>query len=426
MNKFEKQIYDVLVIGGGMAGTFAAIAAGEAGKKVLIVEKNQCLGGTSTSSMVSELMGVAFHGRKIYGGAVQRYFDTLESNGHAMYNYNVPMSSNPNVHIDRLRCNPEYAKIYLEKMALEANADILYDAVLVQAEESDDCIECVVKTAYTELTVQCSFLIDATGNASVACKMGLPTFKNDSKALQTSTLIIRLGNIEIEKLQETIKDKSIQKAVRKGFDSGILKGRILGFAPIPNTNDTTVNVVNTNIDHEDPYELTKGLIDTHQQVPSIIDFIRENVKGCEHAVLVSIGSTLGIRDARRLVGTYELTFDDLKNSAKFEDCAALGCYPLDIHDPVTNTVIWEEVKDLYQIPFRTMYCKESKRVIVTGRAVSASRDAFAAIRVMPSVMNLGEASGCLAAVLVEDHADLSDFNIEHVKELMKQRKMNVE
>ena len=53
--------YDILVVGGGMAGTLSAIAAGRDGKRVLLVERGECLGGTGTSSMVSELMGVAWH-----------------------------------------------------------------------------------------------------------------------------------------------------------------------------------------------------------------------------------------------------------------------------------------------------------------------------------------------------------------------------
>lgn len=40
--------YDVIVIGGGTAGTVAAIQAGRAGARTLLVEKNGMLGGTMT------------------------------------------------------------------------------------------------------------------------------------------------------------------------------------------------------------------------------------------------------------------------------------------------------------------------------------------------------------------------------------------
>lgn len=425
MENRECRHYDIIVVGGGMAGVFAAVAAGESGKKILLVERNQCLGGTGTSSMVSELMGVAFHGEKIYGGAVGRYFDEMERKGYAMYNYNVPMSSNPNIHIDRLRCNPEYEKILLEKMVLDAKSDLVYGAVVDAAKETENGVWCSIKTLYDSFEATGSFLIDATGNAAAAYKMGLPTFKNDSQRLQTSTLIIKLGNVDIRALQASIADRSIQQVITKGFREKILRGRIMGFAPIPNTNETTVNVVNANIDHEDAFDITRGLIETHQQIPEVLAFIRENVAGCSGATLIAMGDTLGVRDARRLRGSYELTFSDLKNCVKFPDCAAIGCYPLDIHDPITNTLIWEEVPDLYQIPFRSMYCRESKRVIVTGKAISATTEAFAAVRVMPSVMNLGEAAGCLAAQMVSDGSDLATYRVERVHSLMRARKMNV-
>ena len=69
--------YDIVVAGGGMAGALAAIAAGKAGCRVLLVEREECLGGIGTSAMVSELMAVAWKGKTIYGGVTQEIFDEL-------------------------------------------------------------------------------------------------------------------------------------------------------------------------------------------------------------------------------------------------------------------------------------------------------------------------------------------------------------
>ena len=53
--------YDVVVVGGGTAGAFAAIAAAQTGAKTLIVEKNSMLGGTMTVCDVS-VPGLFLHG----------------------------------------------------------------------------------------------------------------------------------------------------------------------------------------------------------------------------------------------------------------------------------------------------------------------------------------------------------------------------
>ena len=116
----ERQlICDIAVIGGGMAGTLAAISAARSGAKVVLIEKQQCLGGIGTNGMVSELLGVGRNGVTFYGGITQKIFDTLVSQGDAAYNFKVPMSSNPNILVDRLRCNPESMKILLEKLVLK-------------------------------------------------------------------------------------------------------------------------------------------------------------------------------------------------------------------------------------------------------------------------------------------------------------------
>ena len=43
---------DVVVIGGGTAGVFAALGAKDAGADVILIEKNNILGGTMTQGMV--------------------------------------------------------------------------------------------------------------------------------------------------------------------------------------------------------------------------------------------------------------------------------------------------------------------------------------------------------------------------------------
>ena len=53
------QMYDVVVIGGGIGGSMAAVAAGRAGAKVLLVEREGYLGGMLTAAGVGPMM--TFH-----------------------------------------------------------------------------------------------------------------------------------------------------------------------------------------------------------------------------------------------------------------------------------------------------------------------------------------------------------------------------
>ena len=77
----------------------------------------------------------------------------------------------------------------------------------------------------------------------------------------------------------------------------------------------------------------------------------------------------------------------------FEDTIAIGCYPMDIHDPITNSVIWKVLPGMYHIPYRSLIPKNSKRILIAGKSLSADKKAFGAIRVMPIMMNVGESAG---------------------------------
>lgn len=48
--------YDIAVIGGGFAGVGAAVAAGREGKKVILIEKYNCLGGAAVYDLVNPFM----------------------------------------------------------------------------------------------------------------------------------------------------------------------------------------------------------------------------------------------------------------------------------------------------------------------------------------------------------------------------------
>ena len=415
--------YDIVVAGGGMAVALAAIAAVKAGCRVLLVEREECLGGIGTSAMVSELMAVAWKGKTFYGGVTQEIFDELVRSGSAEYNYNVPMSSDPSIHVDRLRCNPESVKILLEEKVLGARANILYGALCVGAKETEDGFVLDIQTHHESREVRCDYLIDATGSAFAANLLGYETVRTPKEDAQTSSLIFRLGNLDPTALADAIRSGAIQPIITRGFQSGALKGRILGIAPIPNTKDATVNVTRTNVDYEDAEDYTRGLCEARSQIAGVVAFMREQLPGCANATLGAIAASLGVRDARRIVGEYTLTAEDILQQTPFYDSAALCAYPMDVHDPHTRGVLWKDVPGVYKIPMRSMIPRGSRRLLVAGRAISATAEAFSSVRVMPPVMNLGEAAGCIAACLSETKTDLTKRNVEELHARMTQNGM---
>ena len=96
---------------------------------------------------------------------------------------------------------------------------------------------------------------------------------------------------------------------------------------------------------------------------------------------------------------------------------AHSAYPIDIHNPKgegTESSFVSEPGTYYSIPYEVMVCKEVSNLLVTGRCVSASFEAQAAIRTTPTAGALGQASGIAGAMAA--FADLDTRNVD-IKEL---------
>jgi hypothetical protein len=127
-----------------------------------------------------------------------------------------------------------------------------------------------------------------------------------------------------------------------------------------------------------------------------------------------------VRESRRIDGRYVLTAEDLLNSVDFDDAIAIGGYPIDIHNPAGNHTNSIHLKpgQTYQIPYRSLLPKEISNLLVSGRCISATHEAGAAIRVTPIVMAIGQAAGTAAALSVADKTEPALLSVEKLKETL--------
>jgi CubicO group peptidase (beta-lactamase class C family) len=74
-----------------------------------------------------------------------------------------------------------------------------------------------------------------------------------------------------------------------------------------------------------------GVMRGRRLVQEYIAFYKKYVPGCEHIELATTGSLVGVRESRRIVGEYELTFDDYLARRQFPDQIAVFNKAVDIH-----------------------------------------------------------------------------------------------
>jgi hypothetical protein len=151
-------------------------------------------------------------------------------------------------------------------------------------------------------------------------------------------------------------------------------------------------------------DLTRAEIEGREQIKALMRFFREWLPGFENCQLYDSAATVGVRETRRIVGEYTLTYDDLATGRHFDDVIALCGYPLDIHSPNSDgggTDGKLPTANEYEIPYRSLVPRDLDGLLVAGRCVSATHEALSAIRVMPPAFAMGQAAGTAAAMAIE-------------------------
>jgi hypothetical protein len=104
-----------------------------------------------------------------------------------------------------------------------------------------------------------------------------------------------------------------------------------------------------------------------------------------------------IRMTRKIVGEYELARTEMHTY--FEDSIGM----------VSN---WKKRGPVYEVPFRTLYNKEIKNLIVAGRCISVNETLWDVMRVIPCCAVTGQAAGAAAAMT-------DDFSVLDISKLQK-------
>ncbi len=171
----------------------------------------------------------------------------------------------------------------------------------------------------------------------------------------------------------------------------------------------------------DSFDLTEAEIEGRKQAHAIVAFMRNYIPGFEHAVIVTTGPHIGIRESRKINGAYRLTASDLLENKMFEDAIAMGGYPIDIHSPDGGTMEHHYLKksSWYSIPYRCLYTNELDNLLVAGRCISATHEACAAVRVTPILMAISEGAGTAAAIAAKQGIGVAAIDVTQLQNLLK-------
>ncbi|UCD72646.1 MAG: FAD-dependent oxidoreductase [Candidatus Bathyarchaeota archaeon] len=453
---------DVLVAGGGAAGFGAAIGAARTGARTMVVERNNCLGGTATAGMMANLNVTGPH----LIGVAHELLCRLADIDRAWFGRVVTFS-------------PELMKQVMLEMLEEEGVKPLFYTMISQPIVEDNTVKgVIVENKSGRQAILSKAVVDCTGDADLAYRAGAPCTvgREEDHKTRPMTLLFRLGNVGIDEIIEYCREHpdqfipspywnvlqkekkvlriegfyDIMEAARKRgeLDSNI---HYLRFEGVDTENGTII--VNTSrvydLDGTDAQQLSIGEIEARRQMMQILQVIRKWVPGCEDAFLINSATNLGVRETRRIIGEYVFTHEDAGNKVRFNDTVArlwrraghkwlAGMPGVEMHSPDAGEGLRDEAfnqrmktydpdkippppeKDFY-FPYRSLIPQKLDGILVAGRSMSVSHLGDTWTRGIMIVMVCGQAAGTAAALAAKDNVEIRGLDISRLqKELIDQ------
>ena len=394
---------DIIVVGGGLAGVSAAVAAARQGRSVALINNRPVLGGNSSSEVRVWVCGATAHGNQRWaresGIIGEMYVENQFRNpeGNPVYWDDVVLDTVRREKNIRLFLNTEVSEV--EASGPEDARRI--DAVTGWTMGSE------VRTRFTAPIV-----LDCTGDGLVGAIAGARH---------------RLGK---EGRSEFGEEWAPEEPVREFLGSTLLfytkdVGRPVKYvAPesaidISRTPIPTSRVIRSGDSGAHYWWIEWGgeldIVDDNERIRDelrgvilgIWDYIKNSGRfDADNLTLEWIGNLPGKREYRRFIGDYTLTQHDVIDQTAFEDGVAFGGWSIDLHPAAgmyaEGAGALQRFSDgLFEIPFRSLYSQNVENLLFAGRDVSATHVAFGAARVMATCAAMGEAAGTAAAMCIE-------------------------
>lgn len=381
--------YDVAVVGGGIAGIAAALAAARHGARTVLIEKQFAVGGLATLGLVTAYLPLCDgKGRQVsFGiaeellrlsvekGAEGRCPDAWLSNGSAEAREKMRYMSDFNASMFALLC---------ERLLLREGVTLLYGTSVCAVETASDAAggEKKVTALFLEnksgrSALRAKSFVDASGDADVFALAGAPTVN--------------------------FAQENILAAWYYAVENGKFTLHPLGAADIPDKEKKSGEngpklLTDRRFSGLDGKELSEMTVLSHEKIFS--HFLSNGTISPQH-MLASIASIPQVRMTRRPAGRF--TLDDTDDHRHFDDSIGM------ISD-------WRKAGPVFEVPFGCLV-GALKNVAAAGRCISVTDAMWDISRVIPCCAVTGQAAGTAAAL--SDDFEMMTKNVESLQHALQ-------
>ncbi len=437
MKNFKRvqEKYDFIVVGGGMTGISAALAASRQGVKTALVHDRPVLGGNASSEIRMHIYGASASGKK----------PDLQEGGivHELILKNKKINDSFNFSI--------WDAVLFDAVKKQENLTVYLNTTMHSAKAKRGNvkeIECYQLTTERHLVLSADVFADCTGNGTLCAFVDAPyrtgseskTEFNEPHAPEVANNY-RMGNTLLFKAVNTGKPVKFTPPVdAMKFSEEQLKLRrhtAVQKELLEKASDNEMIMLFDGYTQDYGYwwiELggkEDDIISEYEEIRD--DLVRavygvwDHIKnggdhGAENFDLVWVGMLPGMRESRRIDCDYMLNEVDIMSNRRFDDVVAYGGWDVDNHVPgglLAYDKIPSEVfpfEGSYDIPYRSYLVKGYKNLYAGGRCMGASKLAMASIRVMGTCAMGGQAIGLATAQAIKDNLDIRKIDVKKLQQ----------
>ena len=419
--------YDVAVVGGGSAGSACAIRCAQLGLSVVVIDRYAMLGGSATNATVCPMMPTHVAHRGVFA-QIER---ELRASGEATRDGTTAM----------LWFAPERLGMVYERLLTGSGGEVLYDATLVDVLDAPGADSAtrpaprrlrhlVVMTAQGLVGVEAGVMVDASGDAVLARLAGVPTRSGDEAgANQVCSLRFTMGGIDVDAYRDYCLSLGDEFSPLKSgffFESAMVAGRGFALEPVfrqgvaegllsegdlryyqafsvpgkPGVMAFNCPHIPSLVSNTTTRGRSAAIVEAHAAIDRLARFLRAKMPGFGSSFLVGVAPMLGVRESWRIDGVYRLTEQDYARQARFDDGLVRGDWFIDVHSQSKGLFHQKGYQpgDYYEIPYRCFIAPQVSNLLVVGRCISTTFLMQASVRIIPTVIDMGDAAGCACAL----------------------------
>jgi hypothetical protein len=385
---------DVCVVGGGMAGMCAAMAAARNGARTLLVHDRPVLGGNASSEVRMWICGA--HGKHNKEAGLLEEIQLENCYRNPSLNYSI------------------WDNVLYQAVMFEPNLATLLNCSCVDATMAGSRIESIRGwglTSQTWHTIRAKQFVDCSGDSILAAVTGAESrrgresrheFDEDIQPAEPDGRT--MGNSLLIQIRRTDEPQPFiaPKWAYKFHSADDLPHRMRG---VSGTNFWWIEVGGLNDTIGDAEAIRDDLMRVAWGVWDYIKNRSPQRAEADNWALEWLGSLPGKRENRRYVGDHVLTQNDIRNGGNFSDTVAYGGWTMDDHHPAGiyfpgKPTVFHPAPSPYGIPYRCLYSRNIDNLLFAGRNISVTHAALSSTRVMGTCSMLGQAAGTAAALCV--------------------------